>query len=87
MRNSRIKYGAISSALDFQTVKERFNIHICAACADAAFGGVKQAKECADFVDDRLHRIISSRPAARAYRVILEGDSVVETELTPDYLG
>ncbi len=39
------------------------------------------------FVGDQLHRIVSSRPAARAYRLTVAGDSVEETVLIPDYLG
>lgn len=38
------------------------------------------------FVDGSLHRIISSRPDARAYRVERGDDGVVETELKPTYL-
>ena len=37
--------------------------------------------------DQELHRIISSRPNARAYRLDVDGHHVQETELTPDYLG
>ena len=39
------------------------------------------------YIDDALHRIVSSRPAARAYRLSLEAGRVKETELVPDYLG
>jgi len=39
------------------------------------------------FKNDALHRIVSSRPDARAYRLTFEGDSAKETQLIPDYLG
>ncbi len=38
------------------------------------------------YVGDELHRVVSSRPAARAYRVALENGSARETELIPEYL-
>ncbi len=41
----------------------------------------------AHFIDDTLHRIVASRPAARAYRLSLEDGRVNEQELLPDYLG
>lgn len=37
--------------------------------------------------DQVLHRVISSRPNARAYQLTVEGDRVRETEVKPDYLG
>jgi dipeptidase E len=39
------------------------------------------------FVNDRLEKIVSSRPDAKAYRVEKFGDSVEETTLDPIYLG
>lgn len=39
------------------------------------------------FVGRRLHRIVSSRPAAKAYRVSLSGREVVERELPTEFLG
>lgn len=39
------------------------------------------------FVDDELHKIVSSRPDARAYRVDAKDHVAHETELVPDYLG
>lgn len=39
------------------------------------------------YVGDRLARVVSSRPDARAYRVARSGGGVVETPLVPDYLG
>ena len=39
------------------------------------------------FVGDELHRIVSSRKTARAYRVTVAGKSVDEKEIVPDYLG
>jgi dipeptidase E len=39
------------------------------------------------FVNDRLEKIVSSRPNAKAYRVEKCGDSVEETTLHPTYLG
>ncbi len=39
------------------------------------------------FVDEKLHRIVSSRPDARAYEVKVKKGIVRETELVPDYLG
>jgi dipeptidase E len=39
------------------------------------------------FIGDRLHRIVTSRPAARAYRVEAIDGQVSETPLKSDYLG
>jgi peptidase E len=39
------------------------------------------------FVGRRLHRIVSSRPASKAYRVSLSGREVVEHQLPTEYLG
>ena len=39
------------------------------------------------FVGDRLERIVSSRPHAKAYRLERHGDQVIETALPPNYLG
>jgi len=39
------------------------------------------------YKDGELHRIISSRPNARAYSLAIAGDAVRETELVPDFLG
>jgi hypothetical protein len=38
------------------------------------------------FVDGALHRVLSSRPAARAYRVELRGDDVVDEPIEPEFL-
>jgi dipeptidase E len=38
------------------------------------------------YIGENLHRIISSRPNARAYRLAVEQGTVQETELIPDYL-
>jgi peptidase E len=38
------------------------------------------------FVDGALHRVVSSRPSARAYRVELRGHDVVETPIEPELL-
>jgi peptidase E len=39
------------------------------------------------YKEDELYRIVSSRPAARAYRLRVQRESVHETELVPDYLA
>ncbi|MEM1322050.1 MAG: peptidase E [Bacteroidota bacterium] len=39
------------------------------------------------YIDEELHRVISSRPPARAYRFSSDGMTLSEEELTPDYLG
>jgi dipeptidase E len=39
------------------------------------------------FVDGGLHRVVSSRPTAKAYRVELDSGDVRETPIEPDYLG
>lgn len=39
------------------------------------------------FTDGQLHRVVSSRPNARAYRVHLAGTEAVESVIVPDYLG
>ncbi len=39
------------------------------------------------FVNDNLHRVVSSRLSARAYRLTVEGNVTSEHELLPDYLG
>jgi len=39
------------------------------------------------YIGEELHRIVSSRPNARAYRLAKESGSVKEEELLPDYLG
>jgi peptidase E len=39
------------------------------------------------YQDGELHRVVSSRPKARAYRVGLEAGEVTEREIVPDYLG
>jgi dipeptidase E len=39
------------------------------------------------FVGRRLHRLVSSRPSAKVYRVSLSGRVVVERELPTEYLG
>ena len=39
------------------------------------------------FVGRKLHRIVSSRPAAKVYRVMLDDDEVMERALETDYLG
>jgi peptidase E len=39
------------------------------------------------FVGDRLHRVVSSRPNARAYRVERDGAEARESVIVPDYLG
>ena len=39
------------------------------------------------FVGDDLHRVVLSRPKARAYRVQVAGDDVVEHPLEATYLG
>jgi dipeptidase E len=39
------------------------------------------------FVDGRLHRVVSSRPDARAYRVERDGDGVRETPIVPELLA
>ncbi|TVX92070.1 Type 1 glutamine amidotransferase-like domain-containing protein [Paenibacillus agilis] len=36
---------------------------------------------------DELYRVVSSRPAARAYEVDVRDGQIVETEIVPDYLG
>jgi hypothetical protein len=38
------------------------------------------------FVDGALHRVVSSRPSARAYRVELRGDDIAETPIDPELL-
>ena len=39
------------------------------------------------FIGDRLHKIISSRPQAMAYRVVKQNGKVIEQPLKPQYLG
>jgi hypothetical protein len=39
------------------------------------------------FVGTELHRVVSSRPSAAAYRVHLEAGNVVEAMLKPAHLG
>src|SRR5262249_15627696 len=39
------------------------------------------------FVEDRLERVVSSRPDARAYRLERIDTEVRETTLAPEYLG
>lgn len=39
------------------------------------------------FVGQELHRVVSSRPNARAYRVERGENGATETEIVPDYLG
>jgi peptidase E/GNAT superfamily N-acetyltransferase len=39
------------------------------------------------YVDGALHRVVSSRPAARAWRVTAEAGVPQELEIVPDYLG
>ncbi len=39
------------------------------------------------FVDGSLHRVVSSRPNARAYRVEVNGTDVRETTVATEYLG
>ena len=39
------------------------------------------------FVDGNLHRVVSSRPNAHAYRVQRDGDAVREVVIETDYLG
>jgi peptidase E len=39
------------------------------------------------FVGTKLHRVVSSRPNAKAYRVEAVGGEIVEAGLTVDYLG
>jgi hypothetical protein len=39
------------------------------------------------FVGRKLHRIVSSRSAAKVYRVSLVDDEVIERALETDYLG
>jgi dipeptidase E len=39
------------------------------------------------FINDNLHRIVSSRRSARAYRLTVEGNAANEQELLPEYLG
>jgi dipeptidase E len=39
------------------------------------------------FIGTELSHVVSSRPSAMAYRVSLDSGSVVETMLTPEYLG
>lgn len=39
------------------------------------------------FVGERLHRVLSSRPNARAYRVERMGDQARETEIVPKFLA
>ncbi|HEU5140070.1 MAG TPA: peptidase E [Bacillales bacterium] len=39
------------------------------------------------YVDRELHKVVSSRPQARAYLVAKTKDSVSETEMVPEYLG
>lgn len=39
------------------------------------------------YVDGRLTRIVSSRPAARAYRMTPQGDDVHVESIQPEYLG
>jgi peptidase E len=39
------------------------------------------------YKDEKLDRIVSSRPNARAYRLSIDSDRVNETELIPDSLG
>ena len=39
------------------------------------------------FVGEDLHRVVLSRPDARAYRVERSGDAVSERRLAADYLG
>ena len=39
------------------------------------------------FQDGKLKRIVSSRPTARAYRVEIQNNELIETPLTAEYLG
>jgi dipeptidase E len=39
------------------------------------------------YIDDRLARVVSSRPRAKAYRVTRSGQRAVERRLPPHYLG
>jgi dipeptidase E len=39
------------------------------------------------FTNDNLHRVVSSRPSARAYRLTVKGNVADEQELLPEYLG
>jgi peptidase E len=41
----------------------------------------------AHFVDGQLVEVVTSRPNARGYRVVRDGDGVIETELTSRTLG
>jgi dipeptidase E len=57
-----------------------------------ASGQLKPGLACDDgaalhFIDDSLHRIVSSRVSARAYRLTVEKNSAKEQELIPEYLG
>ena len=38
------------------------------------------------YIEQEVHRVVSSRPHAKAYKVSLQ-NTVIETELKPDYLG
>jgi peptidase E len=40
----------------------------------------------AHFIDGELHEVVSSRPHAKGYRIVREGDKAIETELATRYL-
>ena len=59
-----------------------------AALLDGMPGGYAASDGAAlHFVGDELHRVVLSRPEARAYRVAVQGERVVETPLEATYLG
>ena len=39
------------------------------------------------YVDGQLHRVVSSRPVARVYRVEMDSDRVKEIPIRPETLG
>jgi peptidase E len=56
------------------------------AAGDLPDGYAMDDGAAAHFVDGKLTAVVSSRPAARGYRIVLDGDRAVETPLDTRYL-
>jgi hypothetical protein len=56
------------------------------AAGDLPDGYAMDDGAAAHFVDGQLTAVVSSRPAARGYRIVRDGDRAVETPLDTRYL-
>jgi peptidase E/ribosomal protein S18 acetylase RimI-like enzyme len=76
-----------SNCVHYDGEPERRPAYRAAVAAGRSGGHAADDGVALHYVDEALHRVVSSRPAARAWRVTAQDGHAQEAEIVPHYLG